>query len=368
MQYRVSTGILKFLLLFAFCLLAAAAPLISAAEKVVGGPFVVSVTGRTAKIAWLVQSDEVRLSTGTGTPVTSPAIRVESTSMTSLQPNTRYEYNIASLDDEGKGSFKTPPNGAEPFRFFIYGDNRSRHDAHRRVVTEMLKHGPPDFILQTGDMVENGNESAQWPVFFEIEKELLRHTAFFPTPGNHERSARYFEDIFHQDKPYYAFDWGNAHVTVLDSDITNLGAYEREQSVMWNEEVRYLEEDLAAHQKADFRFVMMHHPPYTAVASRQGTNGYVTALTPMFEKYRVAAGFFGHDHNYQHHLKNGIHYVTTGGGGAPLYDVSKPAEGLMVKAQSIENFVQVSVSGKKAVFEAIAVDGSMIESFEIEAK
>jgi hypothetical protein len=40
--------------------------------------------------------------------------------------------------------------------------------------------------------------------------------------------------------------------------------------------------------------------------------------------YDLTAGFFGHDHNYQHYLKNGVHYVTTGGGGAPLYDVDKP--------------------------------------------
>ena len=91
------------------------------------------------------------------------------------------------------------------------------------------------------------------------------------------------------------------------------------------------------------------------------------ALTPVFEKYRVSAAFFGHDHNYQHYLKNGIHYVTTGGGGAPLYDVSKPAEGITVKAVRIENFVNVSVAGKTAHFHAVAIDGRTIDDFEIES-
>src|SRR5581483_5476334 len=128
----------------------------------------------------------------------------------------------------------------------------------------------------------------------------------------------------------------------------------------------WLEEDLNQHQKADYRFVMAHHPPFTAVGSRQGGSPHMTALTPMFEKYHVSAAFFGHDHNYQHYVKNGIHYVTTGGGGAPLYDVSKPAAGITVKVVSIENFVDVSVDGKTVKFEAIAVDGSTIEAFEIE--
>ena len=352
-------------ILSAILILAASGQLISAAEKLVGGPFVVSVTGRTAKIAWLVQSDEVSLKTASGNVLASPSLRVENTSLTSLQPNTRYEYNIASLGPAGNGSFKTPPNGAAPFHFIAYGDNRTRHDVHRRVIAQILKRPVPDFIIQTGDMVADGNDSSQWPVFFDIEKELLRQTAFFPSLGNHERNTHYFEDIF-QGAPYYSFDWGNAHFSVLDSDIGNVAGYERGKSVFWNEQVRWLEEDLLAHEKADFRFIVAHHPPFTAVASRQGDNAHMAALTPMLEKYHVAAAFFGHDHNYQHYVKNGVHYVTTGGGGAPLYDVSKPAAGITVKVVRVENFVDVSVEGKTAKFEAIAVDGSTIEKFEIE--
>ena len=80
------------------------------------------------------------------------------------------------------------------------------------------------------------------------------------------------------------------------------------------EQVRWLEDDLLTHQKSEYRFVIAHHPPFTAVARRQGDNPHMTALVPMFEKYQVSAAFFGHDHNYQHYLKNGVHYVTTGGG------------------------------------------------------
>jgi len=358
----------KIFLLISLVAALVTAQLIAAAEKVAaGGPFVVSVTGKTAKIAWLVQGTEVSLQPAGGAAITSPSLRVESTSLTSLQPNTRYDYQIPSLGEAGKGSFKTPPAGAEPFRFVAYGDNRTRHDVHRRVVAQILQHGIPDFILQSGDMVENGDDSAQWPVFFDIEKDLLRQTAFFPALGNHEHHSQYFENIFHDGAPYYSFDWGNAHFTVIDSDIENAAPYERGRSVYWNEQVRWLKEDLNQHQKADYRFVMAHHPPFTAVFTRQGSSAHMTALTPMFEKYHVSAAFFGHDHNYQHYLKNGIHYVTTGGGGAPLYDVSKPPEGITVKAAKIENFVSVSVNGKTAHFTAISIDGSTLDDFEIES-
>jgi hypothetical protein len=129
--------------------------------------------------------------------------------------------------------------------------------------------------------------------------------------------------------------------------------------------VRWLEDDLQAHQGADYRFVIAHHPPFTAVTRRQGDNPHMTALIPMFEKYHVNAAFFGHDHNYQHYLKNGIHYLVTGGGGAPLYDVDKPAEGITLKVAKTENFVTVKVDGKSAHVEAISIDGTKLDQIDI---
>ena len=74
-----------------------------------------------------------------------------------LQPNTRYEYDVGGADGV-KGLFKTPPNGAGPFQFVVFGDTRTRHDVHRRVIEAILKHGVPDFVLHTGDLVANGDD------------------------------------------------------------------------------------------------------------------------------------------------------------------------------------------------------------------
>jgi hypothetical protein len=354
------------LLAISLVVLAVTAQFIAGSEQIASGPFVLGLPGKSATIAWLIRNGNVAFERVSGAGVT-PSFRVESTSLTSLQPNTRYEYNISSLGEAGKGSFKTPPSGSEPFRFVAYGDNRTRHAVHRRIVAQILQHGIPDFIIQDGDMVENGNDSAQWPIFFDIEKDLLRQAAFFPALGNHERHTPYFASIFHDGVPYYSFDWGNAHFTILDSDVQNAAPSERERSIYWKGQVQWLEEDLNEHQKADYRFVVAHHPPFSAVFSRQGSNPHITALTPMFEKYHVSAGFFGHDHNYQHYLKNGVHYVVTGGGGAPLYDVNRPPREITVRVDKIENFVSVSVNGKTAHLTAISIDGRTLDDFEIES-
>src|ERR1044071_7055362 len=87
--------------------------LIAGAEQIASGPIVLGVPGKTATIAWLIQNGNATVRRFSAPGITSP-FRVETTLLTSLQPNTRYEYNISSLGEAGKGSFKTPPSGSEP--------------------------------------------------------------------------------------------------------------------------------------------------------------------------------------------------------------------------------------------------------------
>ena len=58
--------------------------------------------------------------------------------------------------------------------------------------------------------------------------------------------------------------------------------------------------------------------------------------------------------------------MITGGGGAPLYDVDKPPDGITLKVVSTEHFVTVSVEGKTARIEAIAVDGRKLDEIELQ--
>lgn len=333
------------------------------ADTVIGGPLVVNDTGRAATIVWIVQSGEVVLKAeGSAEKRSAPALRAESVTLTGLRIGTVYEYEVPG--HEGlKGSFKTPPAAGQPFEFVLYGDNRTRPDAHKKVVESILKHSHPDFIVQTGDMVENGTDNSLWPVFFDIERELLRKTPIFPTVGNHERNARDYYEFF-QQQPYYSFTWGNAHFSMLDSDIGNVAAGEAGKQAFWKEQIAWLEEDLRKNQNAAFRFVVAHHPPMSAVGTRQEANPHMTALMPLFEQMHVSAALFGHDHNYQHYLRNGIHYLISGGGGAPLYDVNKPPAGVQ-KVVSTENFVRVRFDGKMMHLEALDTEGERLDSFDL---
>jgi hypothetical protein len=333
-------------------------------EKIVGGPFAVNVGARSATVVWLVQKGEAAAGTEPGKlDKKAPILHAESITLTGLKPGATYYYQ-SFPGEAGKGSFKTPPAGAAQFQFVVYGDTRTRHDVHRTVIQGILKYANPDFVMHTGDLVADGADTSLWPIFFDAERELLRKTAFFPALGNHERNARNYFD-FLDARPYYSFNWGSAHFTVIDSDIENVAATDAEKDAFWQEQKRWLEADLRDSQEADFRFLFAHHPPETAVKRRQGENKQMTALESIFEKYKVSAGFFGHDHNYQHYLKNGVNYFTTGGGGAPLYDVDTPPKAITIKVASVENFVTVNVDGKTARLEARKPDGELLESVEL---
>jgi 3',5'-cyclic AMP phosphodiesterase CpdA len=348
-----------------FALLTAGALWAAPAETWVGGPYVVNVGPRSATVVWVVPATEVKLGTEPGKLTQAAAsLRAEKVTYSGLKPGTTYYYDVGGRD-EGKGQFKTAPVGDASFKFVVYGDTRTRHDMHRRVI-EAVQKAEPDFIVHTGDLVADGSDTTHWPFFFSIERELLRKAAFFPSLGNHERNNPQFYDFFQVRTPYYSFDWGQAHFTILNSDLGNAALSRSAREQFWTEQTRWLEQDLERSQKAAFRFVAMHHPPFTAVKRRQGGNREVQALVPIFEKYRATVVFGGHDHNYQHHFKDGVRYVVTGGGGAPLYEVDGAMEGLTQKVESTEHFVQVKVDGSKARLEAVALDGRLIDQIEVE--
>lgn len=331
-------------------------------DQLIGGPYVVNVRQRSATIGWVLQSSEVKLfaDIGGGQPLVAPVLRSQRVTYSDLVPGKAYTYETLGA----KGSFRTAPAGAATFQFVVFGDTRTRHDIHQRIVRAIVK-AAPEFVIHTGDLVTDGHDSAQWPIFFSIEKELLARAAFYPVLGNHERNDSRFYEFFDVQTPYYSFDWGEAHFTALDSDVGSVALSAEARQLFWAEQTRWLEDDLKKSQAAAMRFVVFHHPPFTAVKRRQNEKPLTLELVPLFERYKVTAVFAGHDHNYQRHQKNGIQYVVTGGGGAPLYDVDSPIPNVTVKVDRTENYVIVKVAGEHARMEAVALDGHLIDSVQL---
>ena len=288
-----------------------------------------------------------------------------------LEPNTRYDYCVTT-----KGSklycdafWTAPPDKANiPFLFVAFGDTRTGHDAHKKVIDGILALPDlPRFAINTGDLVASGIDLTQWQEFFDIEQPLLSKMAYYPVIGNHEYilwGREYFQAWFELDAPLgdelnYSFAYGNCAFVALNTNenVTSGAVFEW----MVGELQRYSESGYHI-------FVITHHPIYTC-SNHPPYEGGMELLAPEFEKYGVVAVLSGHNHIYEHFVVNGVHYFTLGGGGAPLYDANEDCDEPIVMWKKAHHHIIVSVDGQRIRFTAYDDDteGSVqvIEDFEI---
>jgi hypothetical protein len=342
---------------------------LAAGAQTISGPYVARATTTSATVLWVEAPATVRFGADPqNLDASVPVFQVRQATLSGLKPATTYHYEVPGA---GRGSFTTPPTaagaatGAGDYTFAVFGDNRTRHEVYRKVAAAIAA-AKPAFIVHTGDQVADGRDPKQWAVFFDISKEMLRHTVFLPALGNHERNVPDWYRFYDQPRGYYSFDWGKAHWVILNSDVGNVASHTEGQEAYWREQVAWMEQDLEKNKDADYLFVAFHHPPYTAVSRRHEAAAKIAArLVPVFRKFKVHGVFGGHDHNYQRHVQDGIQYVVTGGGGAPLYEVDGPLPGITQKVESVENYVFAEAKGKVIRFEARTPEGRVIDKFEI---
>jgi predicted phosphodiesterase len=361
--------------LFAIGVLAMLGHAAAADPKMLKGPYLQNLAPTSITVMW--QLDEPKpahlVVEGPGGERAQdvPAARIAEANITGLQPASRYKYRVEIGTAVWRGELATaPPIGADvPFSFIVVGDSRDGFEQHRRVIDRMSQE-VPDFVLGTGDMVDDGNRQDQWQQFFDVENQLLRDNVYFPAIGNHDRQGRgrtadsyraYFSlpENGNDTERYYAFTYGSSRFIVLDSN---------EYSFALTDQTSWLESELmAARQSPAIRhvFIVMHHPPFS-ISLHGGAKELRERWTPLFERYQVTAVFSGHDHVYERAEHDGLRYFVSGGGGAPLYPRRpKPnpidAEAV-VKFERALHYLRVTLTGDRVEVTAIRADGTTIET------
>jgi predicted phosphodiesterase len=285
--------------------------------------------------------------------------RMHAVPLKGLAPATRYTGRVRSGKAVYDVAFKTAPAAKDAPVFFIaYGDTRTNEKPHRRIIEKTASENP-DFAVHTGDLVSNGKDPAEWDLFFDIASPLLAKTPFVPSLGNHEFDAMNYYDAFvlPGTEGWYGFDYGPFHFTVLDSNKVD-----EEGQTKW------MIEDLKA-SKARFKVAVFHHALFAAspIDGNTGVTNYrYKAWGPHFEAQGVKLVLAGHNHNYQRAAHNGITYITTGGGGAPLYPAGRTLLPQTKCAKVVQHYVRVKFDGKKCLLEAVDMDGGAFDSCEVE--
>lgn len=374
------------------------------------GPYLQNVTQNSIIVSW--QTTDPTAGTvyyGIGDTNLSVADGNESTfhevQLAGLTAGTEYTYRVEAGDDiSTTNTFSTAVSRGTNFRFVAYGDNRPGDDndtTNHEAVVALIESMTPKFVVNVGDLWKS-NDSSDVQRFFDVERDLIKNVTLFSARGNHEnmnlegqtdRFAQYFNlptNLTADDgNAYYSFDYGNSHFLFIN---TNIGFLEGSDQYI------QIESDLrtaAANSSTKHIFVVMH-----AAAHSNGPHGgrenpdLSSVLGPLFVRYNVDIVFQGHDHIYERfqpegvagplgnpagdpdNITEGVTYVVTGGGGAPLpQDGVPPAPtteaGVTPNltsqvAEAAFEAMQIDVSGDEVHVNVFGIDGTTLDEFIID--
>lgn len=246
-----------------------------------------------------------------------------------------------------------------PYRFAVYGDTRTGIDRHRKVC-EAIAPYLPSFVINTGDLVEAGNDPALWTSFFRSAQPILETSAYVPAEGNHDGHNAIWETVF--KLPYaigysYSYKLPGSKVIVLDTDIDF-----KPGSVQYT----WLTNELAG-STVDWKIVAFHRPPYSSSYHSMDpeTRTLQESLVPALEKYRVNLVLNGHDHLYERYEKSHVTYITTGGGGAPFYPLTGNNPYRIKAVVNELHFVLIDVTERRMLIKVLNESKKELDSFEI---
>lgn len=293
-----------------------------------------------------------------------------------LEPQANYFYRAYSRDNEKQEvesetlTFRTAVNDATPFTYIVMGDNRTYPDRFKKLA-EMALEKRPDFVLNAGDVVSDGNNKHEWiEQYLAPAAELMKRVPTYVAIGNHERNSPWFYKYVSYPSPenYYSFEYGNAHFTVVDSNADLSPG---------SKQIEWIEKDLAS-AKAKWKFVTQHHPVFGSDTTYFGMpkkgNPDFRPLISIYEKWDVDVVWCGHIHYYERtfpirdgkiNQADGVIYIQTGGGGAELVNLDSTHGWFSAKALRNWHFCLVNI--EEGTFRMIAydIDGKMYDSLEL---
>jgi len=301
--------------------------------KIIKGPYLQQVTPNSIVIMWETNTRAAsRVDYGLEAPgefhvEDSTKVTIHEVQLTNLAVDTEYSYTVTSVDrsktvTSAESTFATAPDGPRNFRFVAYGDTRTNENDHAAVIQGIISTpgGGPEFVLHTGDLVSDGDNKNVWgPEFFAPAYDLMINTPLLPVIGNHEASGNLFRDLFSlgdndvgDNDDWFAFTYGGVRFIGLNTHNASYSPTSTQYNWLVSELVS------SEYNNATWHIVYFHHPPYTATSSHSDEIGVQEHLVPLFEEYGVDMVFNGHSHAYERYFNNGVYYIVTGGGGAPL--------------------------------------------------
>lgn len=331
-----------------------------------------------------------------------------------LEAGEKYCYRIGDADRgwwSETGVISTADKGTA-FSFFHMTDPQSVTEKQyadnwaAALNTAFSKHNA-NFILSTGDMVDNGNDFVEWKRMFNTAADSLMNTVLMTASGNHEARGDYaqiqnfvYSALPEQDTTtgvYYSFDYNTAHVAVLNTNNLN------DDGSLSTDQLEWLKADMSGSNKA-WKFVALHKAPYSNGShfDDDDVSALRAQLQGLMPELDIDIVFQGHDHVYmrtdvmnnnavvatetQTLTYNGLEYVSkikpdgtiysiNGTAGSKHYEPKADSEtaktfpkGEAVVSLEVPSYSYIQIDGGNLYFDSYAVENgeeTRIDSFAI---
>ena len=184
----------------------------------------------------------------------------------------------------------------------------------------------PDFVVITGDFVNNSKNIKQIEEFKRITSYLDESIPLYLSPGNHDlgqnptkESFEFYFSNYGKGNDRFSFEYENSHFIGLNSVIIKSGTNNKEEKKQY----RWLKRELKKAKSSNVIILFTHYPFFTKdfeeneSFSNQSKKDRLKYFT-LFKEYGVDAVYAGHLHNNAQASYNGIKMITTNAAGRPL--------------------------------------------------
>lgn len=226
-----------------------------------------------------------------------------------LEAGTTYYYRIGDAEKDWwseTGSITTA-DGSDSVTFLHMTDNQGTTLESYAAWLETLEIASSvadyDFILNTGDFVDNGSNTLEWQYCLDIASEYLMSTFLMPVTGDHDADGDYaiqlafnlpYVSISTESGVCYSFDYNNIHIAVINTNDLN------KDDELTDEQVEWLTEDIAS-SDADWYFVAFHNAIYSDGAKHSDDDETIALreqLCELMTTLGIDVVFNGNDHVY----------------------------------------------------------------------
>ena len=238
-------------------------------------------------------------------------------------PMNRHTITVSGLEEGKKYAFRvgdasrgwwsetgmfTVADGSDTTTFIHVTDPQSQsahqYETFAAVIDKAYEMYPEAaFTVNTGDLVDHGDNFNQWQWLLDGSSETLMDTVMMPVAGNHEGHGTNatitnytISNAPEQDFTagvYYSFDYNNVHVAVLNANNLN------EDEGFSDDQIEWLKEDMNA-SDADWKFVATHKAVYSN-GSHYDDDDVIAMreqLSVLMPELDIDMVFQGHDHVY----------------------------------------------------------------------